>query len=604
MLVQALAGYADNYLADALNDIAWEMKPVAWLIDISPQGTFLGAIPRMTTEIHAKKQVQVPQQMSVPRSPVARVAGHHPLLAVDDIMYVLGRGPWTPDRPSERDKAEKHYAAFVALIQKAAAQTGEPVLDACARFYADPAQVARAREALREVKPGSLVGLSVEGPVVSRPVVQSFWRSHYQAAYAERIGDSQGECLITGKTGPIAPTHEKIKGLSSLGGQAAGVALMSFDKDAFRSYGWEQNRNSPMSPDRAMAYVLALNDLLKQGKVVNRTRRDKAGIGFVFWLKDPGALDPFEYLDPPDTATVDALLELDPRASPDENVFYLAGLSGNGGRLRVRYWVMDSLVHVKSNLQEWHRQLRVFWPWEEDPGPIRLWQLEYVLDREGKPPSHQTLALVRRAIEGVAQPLSYSMLSMALKRLRHPEQERKAADRKKDPMRLQRLRVPVGLIRISLNDILRKNGESEVSEGLDENCAAPAYICGRLMAEFENLQRQSSESNVNSSVLDRYFSMASTYPAAAFPKIESLAQKHLRKLRRDKRGVAIRIDERLQELHNKLQPGASGGFPSKLDLEGQGLFALGYYHQKAWSIAQARERKDSNKVANTDQENA
>ena len=67
----------------------------------------------------------------------------------------------------------------------------------------------------------------------------------------------------------------------------------------------------------------------------------------------------------------------------------------------------------------------------------------------------------------------------------------------------------------------------------------PAYVCGRLMAEFESLQRASSESEVNSSVLDRYFALASTYPSVAFPKIESLAQKHLRKLRRDKPNAGV-----------------------------------------------------------------
>jgi CRISPR-associated protein Csd1 len=114
------------------------------------------------------------------------------------------------------------------------------------------------------------------------------------------------------------------------------------------------------------------------------------------------------------------------------------------------------------------------------------------------------------------------------------------------------------------------------------------------MAVFENLQRVSSESEVNSSVLDRYFALASTYPAVAFPKIESLAQKHLRKLRRDKGGAAYAIDARLQELHNLLQPSAAGAYPAKLSLEGQGLFSLGYYHQKAWSIAQAKDRKQTN----------
>jgi CRISPR-associated protein Csd1 len=121
------------------------------------------------------------------------------------------------------------------------------------------------------------------------------------------------------------------------------------------------------------------------------------------------------------------------------------------------------------------------------------------------------------------------------------------------------------------------------------------------MAEFESLQRASSESEVNSSVLDRYFALASTYPAVAFPKIESLAQKHLRKLRRDKPGAAYAIDGRLQELHNLLHPTEAGAFPDKLSLEGQGLFALGYYHQKARSRSQAQDRKQATNAANESQ---
>jgi CRISPR-associated protein Csd1 len=119
-----------------------------------------------------------------------------------------------------------------------------------------------------------------------------------------------------------------------------------------------------------------------------------------------------------------------------------------------------------------------------------------------------------------------------------------------------------------------------------------------MMAEFESLQRSSSESDVNSSVLDRYFALASTYPAVAFPKIESLAQKHLRKLRRDNPRAAYAIDTRLQELHSLLQPSGGGAFPNKLGLQGQGLFTLGYYHQKARSRSQAQDRKQANIAAN------
>ena len=607
MLVQALAEYADNYLTDELNDAAWEMKPVPWLLEISQRGTFLNATQRMTTETRGKKQVRVPMPISMPRSPVNRNSGEHPLLGTDDIAYVLGIGPWTPDKSADKEKAEKHHEAFVALIAKAAAETGDGALGACTRFYANAEDLERARNALKEAKPGTLVALSVGEPLVERESVQQFWRKHYEAAFAGRMEGSDGECMISGKFGPIAPTHEKIKGVSSLGGQAAGVALMSFDKDAFRSYGWEQNRNSPVSPDRALAYVLAFNDLLKQDK---GRRKDIAGIGFLYWLKNPADLDALDLMDRADPSQVKKLLGFDARSEPDANRFYMVAVSGNGGRLRVHHWADLALTQVKENLKNWHEQLRVEFPWDE-PAPVRLWQLLYALDREGKPDDHTVLALLRRGIEGV--PLGYSVLSTALTRLRHPggsDSKEKTGEKKSDPMSLARLRVPMGLIRMCINDLfLQQEGARKMSEGLDPGCTIPAYICGRLMAEFENLQRSSSENEVNSSILDRYFALASTYPAVAFPKIENLGQKHLRKLRRDNPPAAYAIDARLQELHNLLQPSASGAYPGKLGLEGQGLFALGYYHQKARSRSKAQDRKQANDAEkestneSTDQEN-
>jgi CRISPR-associated protein Csd1 len=534
---------------------------------------------------------------------VNRNSGEHPLLGADDIAYVLGPGPWTADKPADKARAERHHEAFVALLRHAAEATGDSALASCVLLYDRPEEVEKARAALREAKAGALVALSCDDLLVKRETVQSFWRQHYQDAFDARMEGRLGECLISGKVGAIAPTHEKIKGVSNLGGQASGVALMSFDKEAFRSYGWEQNQNSPVSPGRAMAYVLALNDLLRpdDARVGKGRRRDIAGVGFLTWLRDPADFDALDILERADPGEVAALLKLDPRADPNPNQFYLMGVSGNGGRLRVRYWVTEALSKVKENLKNWHQQLRVSYPWD-DAEPVRLWQLLYAIDRDGKPPAHDTLALLRRGIEGTAQPLGYAMLSAALNRLRHPGSSLGAKEQQGDPLSLARLRVPVGLIRMCVNDIVRSKGESEMSEGLDPSCVLPAYVCGRLMAEFENLQLASSESEVNSSVLDRYFALASTYPAVAFPKIETLAQKHLRKLRRDKAKAAYAIDARLQELHGLLQPSDAGAYPAKLDLPEQGLFALGYYHQKAWSIAQARDRKQMNATAGTEQE--
>jgi len=604
MLVQALAEYADHYLADELNDAAWEMKPVPWLIEISRQGTFLNSTPRMKTETRGKKQVQIPVQMSVPRSPVARVSGHHPLLGTDFIAYVLGIGPWTRDTAADRDKETKHHEAFVALIGKAAAETGDASLGACVRFYANAEEVEKARNALREAKPGTLVALSVGEPLVEREAVRQFWRKHYQTEFDGRMEGSDGECMISGKFGSIAPTHEKIKGVASLGGQAAGVALMSFDKEAFRSYGWEQNRNSPISPDRAMAYVLAFNDLLKQDK---GRRKDRGGIGFLYWLRNPADIDVLDVLEVADPKQVADLLDFDPAANPDANRFYMVGVSGNGGRLRARYWADLALTEVKKNLKDWHEQLRVKYPWERPP--VNFWHIRYALNRDGKLSGQMEIALQRRAIEGL--PLGYSMLSEALTCLRHPStsnSKTKGAQGQKNSDSLERFRVPIALVRMCLNDLFRKEGEKKMSEGLNPTCPYPAYVCGRLMAAYEDLQYKTAKRAgvpINKTITDRFFSLASTYPAAAFAEIVDLGQKHLKKLRRLDGGAAFGIEKRIMEISNLLQPGEKGPYPSDLSLEGQGLFALGYFHQKSRSISDAIDGKLSKETSNqdSDQEN-
>jgi len=147
-----------------------------------------------------------------------------------------------------------------------------------------------------------------------------------------------------------------------------------------------------------------------------------------------------------------------------------------------------------------------------------------------------------------------------------------------------------------------------MSEGLSPTCPYPAYVCGRLMAAYEDLQRTTARKSgvpINKTITDRFFSLASTYPSAAFAEIVDLGQKHLKKLRRLDRGAAFRIEERIMEINNLLQPSEKGPYPSDLSLENQGLFALGYFHQKSRSISDANDGKLSKETSNqdSDQEN-
>lgn len=129
-------------------------------------------------------------------------------------------------------------------------------------------------------------------------------------------------------------------------------------------------------------------------------------------------------------------------------------------------------------------------------------------------------------------------------------------------------------------------------EALNVEERHPAYLCGRLLAVYESIQYTSSgETKVNQTVADRYYSLASTCPALAFPKLADLGQKHLRKLRRDKRGAMIRLEEQLQDILGNIEREAGHRFPPNLDLDGQGRFVLGYHHQRAAHMAAAKAHK-------------
>jgi len=77
---------------------------------------------------------------------------------------------------------------------------------------------------------------------------------------------------------------------------------------------------------------------------------------------------------------------------------------------------------------------------------------------------------------------------------------------------------------------------------------------------------------VNTTIKDKYYNSASASPATIFPVLDSLAQKHLRKL---DQGAKIYYDKQIMELKGIL----GEEYPARLTLAEQGSFNLGYYHQ-------------------------
>lgn len=621
MLVQALASYADTYLKSELEDLAFEVKPLHYWIELADGGRYLGISERSRQEERAKgkstTQVTVFETFLVPKSPVNRNSGVHPLLGCDALHYVLGPEPgvWTQDK--ELPKQRGHHEGFVELIRSAALQTGDAGLQACAAFYDDPARVAAARKDLAAKKPrsGALAALCYRpeaqpggdpgGPVCGRRQAKAFWSSYFEEKFRDRHKEGgEGLCLISGEVGPIAVTHEKVKRAGNLGGQAAGVLLMSFDKAAFCSYGWEQNSNSPISIERAAAYVLALNDLMRPGEhrpgqsrqTLLRTRRDYGDVAFLFWTRRPSDLDLFALVEDPDPEQVDRLLRTPVKGGSvpemDPNDFYLLAVGATGARLVIRDWFWESLDRACAHLAGWVEDLRIADYWNQ--GRISSTPPLYKLLQAISPPREKpkpgeklskrnsTLAmrLIRRALHG--QLLSRSILASALTRACRETGQRL------DPARN-------GLIRLCVNDILKSRMEEDslMNQELDPAQDHPAYICGRLMALYEGLQQEAHKGRVNVNVTDRYFSMASTFPQAAFKRLADLSLAHLRKLRRDNQRAAFAISRRIDELVDRLsQHGAR--FPTQFNLEEQGRFVIGYHHQRAEDarrISQAKAAK-------------
>jgi CRISPR-associated protein Csd1 len=544
------------------NDPAFEKKRVSYLLEIGWDGTFLGV-----TDCHGPIQPDQTERqpapaLLAPRSPGHRTGGVYPLLACDNAGYVLG--------------FDRKHDAFVALLEEAAEATSDPALRSCVAFFRCPDGLSSARKCLATFNPppGAWIALSVGGPVINRKVVRAYWRQTYaRESHAMTESGRESMCLISGQIGPIARTHLKVKGITAVGGNPTGVSFASFGKKAHRSYGWRQAENSPVLPDRANAYILALNHLLKGGK---RSRVDHGGVSFVSWTRIPVSATPVLAIEDPRRAPIEPLLELyEDRRRRAPNDLYLLGISGNQGRLIVRCWIQQDLEAVLGNVAVWFRSLGISDPFTgtlgEPPGIPRVLASISL----GATPPEWPIKLLRRALLG--EPLDASMLAAAL-RARHVATGCDALS----PAR-------AGLIRMCLND---REGSNGIPAMLDPTLRHPAYRLGRLLALCDALQHQLRR-RTDISVSDQYYRLISICPMASMPRLREISRSFRSQLRLYYPGKVSRIAADILAIEEALD---RAGVPSVLSLEDQAFLALGFHHQcagnTARSIARGRERPD------------
>jgi hypothetical protein len=169
--------------------------------------------------------------------------------------------------------------------------------------------------------------------------------------------------------------HASIKGVR--GAQTSGASIVSFNEDAFNSYGKVQGANAPVGQEAAFAYTTALNRLLAQD---SPQRLQVGDASTVFWtsrqiILETAIVDLFGEArkDDPDrnVRAIRALYESPTTAvlpSEEREVrFYALGLSPNAARVSIRFWHVSSVSTVTDNIRKHFDDLRVVRPGFEQP---------------------------------------------------------------------------------------------------------------------------------------------------------------------------------------------------------------------------------------------
>lgn len=386
-------------------------------------------------------------------------------------------------------------------------------------------------------------------------------------------------CFVTGEVAPAVKTHPKIERLADVGGMPAGDVLMGFDKEAFQSYRLRQSENSAVCEQGAVDYAASLNHLIK-----NHSYK-LAGAKVVHWFKDKVSIedDPVGFIlgnvaEEEIEAQEKARRLLDGiRSGKKEelrnNSYYALTLSGAAGRVMVRDWMEGSFEDLARNVVSWFRDLAVVG--------------RYGSSLALSPKFFAVLGACVRDLKDLPPPLVSAMWKAALTMAPIP---RTAAVRA-----LERTRVDIiqanpfnharmGLLKAYVIRDHRRDGGDEVAEEtgpyLNEEHSNPAYQCGRLMALLAGLQG-SALGDVGAGVVQRYYAAASSTPALVLGRLSRTGQFHLNKLNP---GLARWYEGKLCNVWSAL----GDNVPRTLDLEGQTLFALGYYQQ----LADMRNRKE------------
>ena len=374
-------------------------------------------------------------------------------------------------------------------------------------------------------------------------------------------------CLVSGKHGPSVETTTA----TMIPGSQAIAKLVSFQVNSgYDSYGKTKCGNAPISEEAEFAYTTALNSMLQKGS------RNKFMLGtrtFVFWASNNNEAS---------KETEESLFDLlgfseDTNDDPNANLmkvrkmfesiysgtletglddkFYILGLAPNSARIAVVYWSETTLKDFAEKILKHFSDMEIQDTRKDKKPYMGIREIISSVTLGGKM-SDATPNLPESVVKSIFQGLPYpqTLYSACLRRIR--------AEQKLTITR-------AAIIKAYLNR--QSNNNKKIDIMLDKDNNNQGYLCGRLFAVLDKIQE---DANKISSIRERYMNAASSTPSAVFATILNLSVHHSEKLEEGRR---IYFEKLKQEILNKV---SADGFPTHLDLQDQGRFFVGYYHQR------------------------
>ena len=557
MILKALYDYYNR--CDNLPAKGMEEKEIGFLIVLSPEGQFLRFEDCRTGKDHARVYLV---KKHVGRSSAA-VANY----LYDNSAYVLGYSE------KSNGKEQLYFDTFKEKVETIAkAYPSNKDISAIRTFYDN------SRETILDWVSQDILWEDIKKNLSKKYSTFSFRIEGDLKIVAEKkeilqLEDCDDEtkadslCLISGKHGPSVDTTTA----TMIPGSQATAKLVAFQVNSgYDSYGKTKCGNAPISEEAEFAYTTALNSMLQKGS------RNKFMLGsrtFVFWASNnnKASIEAEESLfgllgfqeennDDPNVNVMkvkkvfEAIYSGILKTGLDDK-FYILGLAPNSARIAVVYWSETRLKDFAEKILKHFSDMEIHDTRKDKKPYMGIREIISAVTLGGKM-SDATPNFPEAVVKSIFQGFPYpaTLYSACIRRIR--------AEQKLTITR-------ASIIKAYLNR--QSNNNKKIDIMLDKDNNNQGYLCGRLFAVLDKIQE---DANNISSIRERYMNAASATPSAVFATILNLSVHHSEKLDGGRR---IYFEKLKQEILDKV---SANGFPTHLDLQDQGRFFVGYYHQR------------------------